>query len=147
MAVSPISMSTRSTKLAPKRYQALFADTGLDISALAYYPNILGVEGEQRAFQIAHLKKVIDAAVLLEVPIVGTFIGADMTKYATENLEEYAKVWPSIVKYAGERGIKIAIENCPMLWDDTWPGGQNLAYSPSIWTRRCSKSFRTTTSA
>ena len=32
-------------------------------------------------------------------------------------------------------GIKIAIENCPMLWDDTWPGGQNVAYSPSIWTK------------
>ena len=122
-------------KQGAKDVQALLADTGLEISALAYYPNILGVEGEQRANQIAHLKKVIDAAVLLEVPIVGTFIGADLTKYASENLEEYAKVWPSIVKYAGERGIKIAIENCPMLWDDTWPGGQNVAYSPAIWTK------------
>lgn len=72
---------------------------------------------------------------LLDVPIVGTFVGADQTKYATENLEEFARVWPPIVSYAGARGIKIAIENCPMLWDDTWPGGQNLAYSPSIWRR------------
>lgn len=115
--------------------KALMADNGLQISSLAFYPNILGAQGEQRDFLIAHLKKVIDAAVLLEVPIVGTFVGADQTKYATENLEDYAKVWPPIVKYAGERGIKIAIENCPMLWDDTWPGGQNLAYSPSIWRR------------
>jgi sugar phosphate isomerase/epimerase len=122
-------------KSGAREIAALFDDTGLEISALAYYPNILGVEGEQRSQQIAHLKKVIDAAVLLEVPIVGTFVGADVTKYATENLEEYAKVWPPIVKYAGERGIKIAIENCPMLWDDTWPGGQNVAYSPSIWTK------------
>jgi sugar phosphate isomerase/epimerase len=122
-------------KSGAREIAALFDDTGLEISALAYYPNILGVEGERRSQQIAHLKKVIDAAVLLEVPIVGTFVGADVTKYATENLEEYAKVWPPIVKYAGERGIKIAIENCPMLWDDTWPGGQNVAYSPSIWTK------------
>lgn len=122
-------------KAGASEVRAVMSDNGLEISALAYYPNILGSEGEQRAFQIAHLKKVIDAAELLEVPIVGTFIGADMTKYATENLEEYARVWPSIVKYAAERGIKIAIENCPMLWDDTWPGGQNLAYSPSIWTK------------
>lgn len=114
---------------------SLMADNGLSISALAYYPNILGAEGEQRAYQIAHLKKVIDAAVLLEVPIVGTFAGADMTKSADANLEEYARVWPAIVRYAGERGIRIAIENCPMLWDDTWPGGQNVAYSPAIWTR------------
>jgi sugar phosphate isomerase/epimerase len=122
-------------KQGAKDVQAILNNTGLEISALAYYPNILGVDGEQRANQIAHLKKVIDAAILLEVPIVGTFIGADLTKYASENLEEYARVWPSIVKYAGERGIKIAIENCPMLWDDTWPGGQNVAYSPSIWTK------------
>ncbi|MCO5220049.1 MAG: sugar phosphate isomerase/epimerase [Thermomicrobiales bacterium] len=122
-------------KAGAKEIVALMTDNGLEISALAYYPNILGVQGNEREAQIAHLKKVIDAAVLLEVPIVGTFIGADMTTYADENLEEYARVWPAIVKYAAEREIKIAIENCPMLWDDTWPGGQNLAYSPSIWTR------------
>lgn len=120
---------------AAREVRALLDATGLEISALAYYPNILGVEGEQREFQIAHLKKVVDAAVLLEVPIVGTFVGANTNKYATENLEEFARVWPPIVKYAGERGIRIAIENCPMLWDDTWPGGQNVAYSPSIWKK------------
>ncbi len=115
--------------------RAMLTNNGLEISALAYYPNILGADGPQRAFLIDHLKKVIDAAVLLETPIVGTFIGADQTKYATENLEAFARVWPPIVAYARERGIKIAIENCPMLWDDTWPGGQNLAYSPAIWTK------------
>ncbi|MEZ4507103.1 MAG: sugar phosphate isomerase/epimerase [Thermomicrobiales bacterium] len=123
------------SKSAAREARAIVKDAGLDISALAYYPNILGATGKARAFQIEHLKRAIDAAVLMEVPIVGTFVGADMTKYATENLEEYAKVWPPIVRYAGERGIKIAIENCPMLWDDTWPGGQNVAYSPSIWKR------------
>lgn len=113
----------------------LLSATGLEISSLAYYPNILGAEGTQRAFLIDHLKKVVDAAVLLEVPIVGTFVGANQTKYASENLEEFARVWPPIVRYAGERGIKIAVENCPMLWDDTWPGGQNIAYSPAIWKK------------
>lgn len=115
--------------------RAIMADSGLEISSLAYYPNYLVPDLEQRAFYVDHLKKVIDAATLLEVPIVGTFVGADQSKYATENLETFAKVWPPIVKYARERGIRIAIENCPMLWDDTWPGGQNVAYSPSIWTR------------
>jgi sugar phosphate isomerase/epimerase len=122
-------------KAKAKDVQKLMADTGLEISSLAYYPNYLVPDLQQRAFYFDHLKKVIDAAVLLDVPIVGTFVGADQTKYATENLETFAKVWPPIVKYAGERGVKIAIENCPMLWDDTWPGGQNVAYSPSIWTR------------
>jgi sugar phosphate isomerase/epimerase len=118
-----------------KETRKLIAGHGLEISSLAFYPNILGAEGDQRQYLINHLKKVVDAAVLLEVPIVGTFIGADQTKIAGENLEEYARVWPEIVKFAGDRGIKIAIENCPMVWEQTWPGGQNVAYSPAIWTR------------
>ncbi|MDB5057155.1 MAG: hypothetical protein JWO59_627, partial [Chloroflexi bacterium] len=37
---------------------------------------------------------------------------------------------------AGDRGINIGIENCPMLFtDDEWPGGKNLATSPAIWRR------------
>ena len=36
--------------------------------------------------------------------------------------------------YAGERGVKLAIENCPMIFSyDEWPGGNNLAWSPAIW--------------
>ncbi|HEX4678620.1 MAG TPA: sugar phosphate isomerase/epimerase, partial [Gaiellaceae bacterium] len=32
------------------------------------------------------------------------------------------------------RDVKIAIENCPMIFSyDEWPGGNNLAWSPAIW--------------
>ena len=34
------------------------------------------------------------------------------------------------------KGVRIGIENCPMLFtDDEWPGGKNLATSPAIWRR------------
>jgi sugar phosphate isomerase/epimerase len=92
-------------------------------------------DAEVREAAFDHIKKVVDAAVLLEVPIVGTFIGADQSRSAAENLAAFGLLWPPIIKYAGERGIKIAIENCPMLWHDTWPGGQNVAYSPTIWKK------------
>lgn len=118
-----------------KAIRAMLAANSLEISALAYYPNILGPDDGQNAAATAHLKRVIAAAELLEVPIVGTFVGADQTKGAAENLEAFAKVWPPIVAFAKERGIKIAIENCPMVWADTWPGGSNVAYSPAIWRR------------
>lgn len=115
--------------------RAMLSGHGLDISSLGYYPNPLHPDTGHRDEVIAHLKKVIDAAVLLDVGIVGTFAGADQSKGVDANLEEFAKVWPPIVRYAGERGIRIAIENCPMLWPDTWPGGSNVAYSPAIWRR------------
>ena len=115
--------------------RSLLNAAGLGISALAYYPNILDPDPDVNEPAIGHLKKVIDAAVLLEVPIVGTFIGADQSKGIDANLETFASVWPPLIAYAAERDVKIAIENCPMLWKQTWPGGTNLAYSPAIWKR------------
>ncbi|CAN5548719.1 sugar phosphate isomerase/epimerase [soil metagenome] len=122
-------------KTGAKQIRSMLSGHGLEISSLAYYPNYLNPDSEHRQAVADHLKKVIDAAVLLEVPIVGTFVGANESKSAKENLDDFASVWPEFVTYAGEREIKIAIENCPMVWEQTWPGGQNVAYSPSIWTR------------
>jgi sugar phosphate isomerase/epimerase len=108
----------------------------LTISSLGYYPNPLHPEAEHRETVIAHLKKVIEAAALLEVPVVGTFIGKDKNKTVPQNLEDYAKIWPPIVKFAKEHGVKIAIENCPMIFSyDEWPGGNNLASTPAIWRK------------
>jgi sugar phosphate isomerase/epimerase len=118
-----------------REIRAMIADRGLDISSLGYYPNPLDPDPETSNAAFTHIKRVIDAAALLEVEIVGTFIGADPSKSNEQNLEAFAKVWPPIVKYAAERGVKIAIENCPMLWKDTWPGGTNLATTPAVWTR------------
>ncbi|PKO12474.1 MAG: AP endonuclease [Chloroflexi bacterium HGW-Chloroflexi-10] len=109
---------------------------GLTISALGYYPNPLHADAGHREMVIGHLKKVISAAALLEVPIVGTFIGKDKNKTVPQNLEDYARIWPGIVKFAGERSVKIAIENCPMIFSyDEWPGGNNLASTPAIWRK------------
>jgi sugar phosphate isomerase/epimerase len=68
------------------------------------------------------------------VPTVGTFVGNDKDRPIPENLARFREIWPPLVAHAGERGVKIAIENCPMIfsWDE-WPGGNNLAWSPAIW--------------
>jgi len=109
---------------------------GLQISSLAYYPNPLHPDLEHRQTVIGHLQRVIEAAALLEVPVLGTFIGKDKDRTVPANLEEYAKVWPPIVKFARDRGVKIGIENCPMLFSyDEWPGGNNLASTPAIWRK------------
>ncbi len=115
--------------------RAMLKSLNLDISSLAYYPNYLDPDPERSGAAADHLKKVIDAAVLLEVPIVGTFVGADQSRSARENMESFTKIWPEFVAYAAERDIRIAIENCPMVWEQTWPGGQNVAYSPALWKR------------
>jgi len=107
---------------------------GLEISSLAYYPNNLHPDPEEREAANGHLRKVIDAAQALGVGIVGTFVGRDKTKNVPDNFKEFRAVWPGLVDYAAERGVRIAIENCPMIFSyDEWPGGTNLASSPAMW--------------
>lgn len=119
-----------------KEIRKMLDGFGLLISSLAYYPNPLHPDPEHRQTVIAHLQKVIEAAALLEVPVVGTFIGKDKDKTVPANLDEYARIWPPIVKFARDRSVKIGIENCPMLFSyDEWPGGNNLASTPAIWRK------------
>jgi sugar phosphate isomerase/epimerase len=119
-----------------KDIRSMLDGNGLTVSSLAYYPNPLHPDPAHRETVITHLKKVIEAAALLEVPIVGTFVGKDKNKSVPENLEDYSKIWPPIVKFAKVHDIQIAIENCPMLFSyDEWPGGDNLATTPAIWRK------------
>ena len=119
-----------------KEIRAMLKNYGLDISAMAYYPNPLQADLIKRNSELEHIKKVILAAELLDVSVVGTFVGNDKNKTDVQNLEEYAKVWPAIVKFAKEHGRKIGIENCPMFFSyDEWPNGNNLAHTPALWRK------------
>ncbi len=108
----------------------------VEISSLAYYPNTLDADPQKRAAAVDHLMVIIRAAKKLGVNMVTTFIGRDQTKNVEENLEIVREVWPAIMESAKENGVRIAIENCPMLFGpDQWPGGQNLMTTPDIWRR------------
>src|SRR5215203_4183297 len=85
---------------------------GLEISALAYYPNNLHPDDAHREEVNGHLRKVVDAAARLGVEVVGTFVGNDKDRPLRENLERYGRIWPDLVRHASDRGVKIAIENC-----------------------------------
>ena len=68
--------------------------------------------------------------------MVTTFIGRDQNKSVEENLKIVKEVWPPLLSFAKEHGVRIAIENCPMLFgQEQWPGGQNLMTSPSNWEK------------
>lgn len=131
--VSHIDVATLTHESA-KTILAYCAARNIDISALAYYPNVLDADVTVRETSINHLKKVIDAAVLLDVATVTTFIGRNHHESLSANLDSFVPVWNDIMTYAEERNIKIAIENCPMLFtEDEWPGGKNLFTSPAVW--------------
>jgi sugar phosphate isomerase/epimerase len=119
-----------------ERVRAACAGAGVEISALGYYPNPLSPDAEEAAACRRHIERVIAAAALLGVPRMNTFVGRDWTKSVDENWPRFLEVWRPLVRFAEERGVRIGIENCPMLFTrDEWPGGKNLATSPAIWRR------------
>ena len=106
----------------------------VEISALAFYPNILTSDLKKREENIAHLKKVIKASAMLGVHLVTTFIGRDQCKAVEGNLKLVEEIWAPLMAYAEQEKVRIAIENCPMLFgEEQWPGGQNLMCTPEIW--------------
>src|SRR4051794_28700613 len=60
-------------------------EKGISISGLGYYPNPLHADAEPRSQVISHLKKVITAAALMNVPVVNTFLGGDRNLTVDEN--------------------------------------------------------------
>ncbi len=115
-------------------YKEYAESRGVAISSLAYYPNPLDADQEAADVAIKHIYRLIDASALMGVNMVTTFIGRDKNKTVEENLDKFETVWTPIVAYAEEKGVKIGIENCPMLYTvNEWPGGNNLACTPAIW--------------
>jgi len=111
----------------------LFAEHRLVLSAVSCYDNNLHQDPDRRARNHEHLRACVEAAALLEVPCVGTFIGRDTSRTVAENERLAQRELPPLVDFAGERGVRLVVENCPMPgWHpDGYPG--NLAYSPELW--------------
>ena len=112
------------------------AAKNIQISSLAFYPNTMDPDLEKRAAAIDHLKALIKASAKLGVNMVTTFIGKDQYKTLEENIELFKQIWPDIIALAEENGVKVGIENCPMLFGaEQWPGGQNLMCTPAIYRK------------
>ncbi len=132
--VTHIDVDTLDTQ--KESIQQVLQEKGVYVSGLGYYPNPLDPDNENASVYIEHLKKLISAAPKLEIPVVNTFIGRDPKKDLDYNLDRFKEVWGDIIGLAEKEGVKIGIENCPMLFTrDEWPGGKNLAISPAIWDK------------
>jgi len=109
---------------------------GVGISGLGYYPNMLDPDPAVADAAVAHFRKVVAAAPLLGLRTVTGFVGRDWTRSVDDNWPRFLQTWKPIVRLAEERGVRIGIENCPMLFTrDEWPGGKNLFTTPAIWRR------------
>ncbi|HNS00686.1 MAG TPA: sugar phosphate isomerase/epimerase [Planctomycetota bacterium] len=107
---------------AAKRAVGEFNRMGLRFS-LGAYENLIGGDPDARRANQDHLLKLIRMAHLMggdrnDVK-VGTFVGynhelGNEAGGFQKNLDEYAKVFRPIIKYAESLGVTIIYENCPM---------------------------------
>ncbi|MFZ5832669.1 MAG: sugar phosphate isomerase/epimerase family protein [Planctomycetota bacterium] len=127
---------TDISEAAAEEVRRTMQSAGVSISSLGYYPNYLAADAAEGNTYAEHFKHVIRASAMLEVNLVTTFIGRDPRKTVDENWPRLMEVWPPILQYAAEHGVRVGIENCPMYFTkDEWPSGKNLAYCPAVWKR------------
>lgn len=133
--VTHLDVTDLDTKKA-REINDLAARKKIDISGLGYYPNPLSPDRQAAQVYSDHIKRVIEAAALLGVHRMNTFIGRDWTKTVTDNWPQFLDTWTPLIAFAEDHKVRIGIENCPMSFTkDEWPGGKNLAHTPDIWRR------------
>jgi sugar phosphate isomerase/epimerase len=127
------------TDFTPAKADAVLAACnrhGVGLSGLGYYPNALDPDPAVAGAAVSHLRQLIAAAPLLGLQTVNGFVGRDWLKTVDDNWPTFLATWRPLVKFAEDHGVRIGIENCPMLFTrDEWPGGKNLMTTPAIWRR------------
>ncbi len=118
---------------------AYLKEMGLTISSLAYYDNNLAADLKLRETVNNHVYKVIDAAEMLHVDTIGTFVGRDHTISLQDNFILFEKIFSDIVNYAEKKNIRVMIENCPMTgWQVAGLPG-TISFSPELWREMFSR--------
>jgi len=116
------------------RVSAAMTSSGVGISDLAYFDNLLHHDRATRDTKRDFLVKVLDAAVRLGVNAVCGFVGRNQQRSMDENLVDFEEVFVPILKAVKERGLTYRVEQCPMPgWTigDNWHN--NIAYTPGAW--------------
>ncbi len=108
--------------------------TGVGLSDLAYFDNMLAADESARAQKYELMLRVFDAAVLLGADAVTGFVGRNPRLGMDANLEMFEAVFVPLLKQAKARGLTFRVEQCPMPgWNasDLWHN--NIAYAPGPW--------------
>lgn len=116
------------------RVQAAMRASGVGLSDLGYFDNMLVADADARRTKHEFMLRVFDAAVLLGSDAVCGFVGRNGTLGMDENLAMFEDVFIPLLQEAKARGLTYRVEQCPMPgWTiaDTWHN--NIAYAPGPW--------------
>jgi len=116
------------------RVRRAMEQTGVGLSDLAYFDNMLVADRAARRVKHDFMLRVFDAAALLGTDAVCGFVGRNMDLEMDANLEMFETEFIPLLKEAKARGLTYRVEQCPMPgWTtlDRWHN--NIAYAPGPW--------------
>ncbi|MBE5760594.1 MAG: sugar phosphate isomerase/epimerase [Clostridiales bacterium] len=112
-------------ELAPKVVGLV--DGRAEVGNLGFYCN--AIENEDH---LKTLHEVIDMASAFKTGVVSTFAGGYSGKSVEDAMPKFKEVFSELAKHAEDRGVKLAIENCPM--GGTWNNITcNIGFNPAAW--------------
>jgi sugar phosphate isomerase/epimerase len=117
-----------------KRVLSAMASTGVGITDIAFFDNLLHDDAAIRQKKHDFVVRMMDAAVLLGVRALCGFVGRNQKLSMDENLVFFEQVFVPLLKEAKARGLEYRVEQCPM---PGWTVGDNfhnnIGYTPAAW--------------
>jgi sugar phosphate isomerase/epimerase len=121
-------------KARANRVLAAMKATGVGLSDLGYFDNMLVDDVAARQKKHEFMLRLFDAAVLLGAEAVCGFVGRNPRLSMDENLTMFEEVFIPLLKEAKARGLSYRVEQCPMPgWNITDLWHNNIAYAPGPW--------------
>jgi sugar phosphate isomerase/epimerase len=121
-------------KLRAARVTAAMRATGVGLSDVSYFDNMLVADRALRRRKHDFMLRVFDAGVLLGTDAVCGFVGRNPDIEMDANLEMFEQEFIPLLREAKARGLTYRVEQCPMPgWfaSDRWHN--NIAYAPGPW--------------
>jgi sugar phosphate isomerase/epimerase len=117
-----------------RRVAAAMRETGVGLSDLGYFDNMLAADARARDKKHDFMRRVFDAAVLLGTDAVCGFVGRNPELEMDANLVMFEEVFVPLLQEAKARGLTYRVEQCPMPgWNISDKWHNNLAYAPGPW--------------
>jgi sugar phosphate isomerase/epimerase len=121
-------------KARARRVEAAIAATGVGLSDVSYFDNLLHHDPAIRQKKHDFMLRVFDTAALLGVDAVCGFVGRNQQHSMDENLLDFEEHFIPLLQAAKSRGLSYRVEQCPM---PGWTTGDNfhnnIAYAPGPW--------------
>ncbi len=130
-------------KARAKRVLAAMQATGVGVTDIAFFDNLLHDDDTLRKKKHDFVIRVLDAAAALGLKAVCGFIGRNQRLSMDANLAFFEETFVPLLKEAKARGIEYRVEQCPM---PGWTVGDNfhnnIGYTAALWIalhRICAK--------